>query len=280
MDAARTKEFLEKLRASITGTSCDPREQIKQRVEEYNSSKGTLNLEDGFNCDKCQNRGMFAYTEEAYGYLYERYRKCECMKIRASIARMKRSGLETQIKLCRFDNFQCEEAWQENALKTAMDYAQDSEGKWLAMLGQVGAGKTHLCTAVCRELLLQGFEVYYAMWREEMAALKRAMQDPDEYTARMGKLINSDVLYLDDLYKPAQGEGITASDIKLTYDIINARYVKRLRTIISGELMISEMLDRDEATASRIAQMSKGYQVQIGRVKGRNWRLRDDGQAG
>lgn len=255
-------------------------EGVQRECETYNKSRGNLNEQDGYDCPKCLNRGYFMAVEFHNGYPYTPHTPCSCMKIRASIARMERSGLKDAIRRYRFDSFTTPEKWQQDMAETAREYAaacrEGSTDKWLVMLGQPGCGKTHLCVATCRELLLQGNEVYYSLWREEMGALKRAMTDEVEYTKRMGKLQQVDVLYLDDLFKPVKGEGITPSDIKLTYDIINHRYVKRLRTLISGELFMDEMLDLDEATASRIAEMSKGFRVEIGRDKMRNWRMRNE----
>ncbi len=261
-----------------TPSEYDPVEAANREAEEYNKSPGNLNQLDGYDCKKCLNRGDFMKVEVVRGYPYTPHYYCECRKVRLSIARMRRSGLEDQIKRQRFDSFAVTDDWQREALKAAREYAKDSEGKWLVMLGQVGCGKTHLCTAVCRELLLQGMEVYYGLWREEMKELKGCYTDDEEYSKRMSKLQTVDALYLDDLFKPIKGEGITPADIKLTYDILNHRYVKRLRTVISGELFLNEMLELDEATASRIYEMSRESRVEIGRNKERNWRLRN-GQA-
>ena len=281
MESAR--EIWLKLKANGLGSITpsderpDPVEQAKKDAEAYNNSTGKL---EGYDCPKCKNRGDFMEVDVHNGYPYTPHRQCSCMKIRYSIARLERSGLKDAIYRCKFDNYETPEEWQAQAKKAAQDYAANSldeygQGKWFVMLGQPGCGKTHLCTAVCRELLWQEHEVSYVPWRDAMAQLKHSMMDEEEYTKIMGKLQQVDVLYLDDLFKPIKGEGITASDIKLTYDIINWRYVKRMRTVISGEMYVAEMMELDEATASRIVEMSKGSRVVIAREPGRNWRMKD-----
>lgn len=273
-----TTQLLERLKQAALGakSSETPLERLERRVAEYNGSTGDLNLADGYDCPKCQNRGLFAFAEEANGYLYERYRVCECRKARDSIARIARSGLQEALSRLTFDSYVVRESWQDQAKKRALSYAKDSpDSAWLLVCGQVGSGKTHLCTAVCGEFLRNGHEVVYSLWRNDMAALKRAQREDSEPIDIFDRLTGCEILYLDDLFKPAKGEGVSASDIKLTYDIINSRYISRRRTIISGELLIGEMLSLDEATASRICELSKGFRVQISRQDGRNYRIRE-----
>lgn len=202
-------------------------------------------------------------------------RDCDCLKVRRSIARMKDSGLEKQIKDLTFEKFQATEDWQKTALKTAQDYALSPVG-WLLLCGQPGCGKTHLCTAVCRKLLLDGREVCYIPWREESAKIKGMDGERRENAVR--KLQQVDVLYLDDLFKMGQAaDGSTrptAADIGLAYEILNVRCNNQLTTILSTEKTLGELLDIDEALGSRIASLSKTHCAVIAKKPGRNYRLR------
>lgn len=249
--------------------SFDPKSWEQVKVDSYNKSEGTLK---DYNCPKCKNRGNFMFLQENGNHSF---RDCDCLKIRRSIARMKDSGLERQIQDLTFEKFQATEGWQKTVLKTAQDYADNPVG-WILLCGQPGCGKTHLCTAVCRKLLLDGREVCYIPWREESAKIKGMDGERRENAVR--KLQQVDVLYLDDLFKMGQAaDGSTrptAADIGLAYEILNARYNNKLPTILSTEKSMGELLDIDEALGSRIKEMSQEHNAVIAKKAGRNYRLR------
>ena len=55
------------------------------------------------------------------------------------------------------------------------------------------------------------------------------------------------------------------------YDIINYRYDNKKAMIITSELNINQLLELDEALASRILEMAKGYRYEF---KGRELNYR------
>lgn len=247
---------------------------MARKIERFNAEVGRLNLEDGYNCDKCNNRGYIGRILMRNGCLYEQYPECSCMAIRRSVMRMKASGLENAIRQQRFDNFETKEPFQQRMVEVAKAYATGGakEGKWFFIGGAVGCGKTHICTAICRALLMTS-PVHYMPWQTESTELKALVNDEEEYSRKLNRLKTVEVLYIDDFFKPVNGAPPTQADVKLAYDVINYRYINRLATIISSERVLDELLDIDEATASRIAERSKGYFLTIGRAKGRNYRL-------
>lgn len=60
-------------------TRCINLEKPFDVVENYNNSIGRLNEEDGYNCDKCKNRGDYMIKTETGEALAE----CECMRIKS-----------------------------------------------------------------------------------------------------------------------------------------------------------------------------------------------------
>lgn len=241
-------------------------------MESYNRSHGDL---EGYDCPKCLNRGNTAYVRQGGGVgFYE----CDCKKIRRSILRMERSGLKNIIRDMTFETFRDTEPWQQNMKSGAKAYAENPQG-WLLFSGQVGSGKSHLCTAVCRERLLKGDEVRYMSWREEIAQLKAASLDSEKREKQMQELKTAQILYIDDLFKTGKSydgsDAPSGADVNIAFEIINYRYVNQLRTIVSTERTPQELLAIDEAVASRIIERARGHVFSIAREPARNYRMRD-----
>ena len=137
-------------------SSFDPAEYDRRKVESYNSTQGNLT---GYDCQKCKNKGSYATVKEGGGLSFV---ECSCMKIRRCVQKMEASGLREVIRDYTFEAYQDTESWQTTIKQGAVGYAQQPEG-WLLLCGQSGSGKTHLCTAVCRHLLLAGQEVCYML---------------------------------------------------------------------------------------------------------------------
>ena len=284
--AGRAKDFFKDAVEGFEKQTEEERQTVlrgimHRRVERYNSEPGHLNETDGYNCKLCMNRGTTAYLSERNGALYDVYPPCKCMEIRRSIQRLKQSGLENAIRECTFERFTVDNDWQKKMVDTAKNYLADgvANGEWLFMGGAVGCGKTHICTAVARELLYQR-PVYYMTWPAESTRLKSIVNDDEIYGEAMRRLKTIDALYIDDFFKPVMGkDGVlppTSADIKIAYEIINHRYVNRLPTIISSERYPSELLDIDEATSSRIAERSKRFSVALRRSRDKNHRISQD----
>ena len=178
---------------------------------------------------------------------------------------LKESGLSEAIKSKNFDSFTTQYEWQNKAKQLAMRYA-DNPQRWFAACGQSGSGKTHLCTAIAGKLLGDGIPVHYMLWRQDL--LRATGYDGEEYRR---ELRNCSVLYIDDLFKG----GISPAQIQLAFDILDARYRKQKRTIISTEYNLGELAEIDEAIAGRIRQMTRGALCDIKKDASRNWRTRN-----
>lgn len=275
----RLQEILARL--GNTGTTFEqmsPRDYEQFKVDGLNATEGNRNEEDGYNCDICRNKGyIIKLAEYEDGTFHQVCTDCKCVEIRNSIMRMKRSGLKDIIKDYTFDKFEDTEPWQKAIKSAAMDYARNPEG-WFFLGGQSGAGKTHLCTAICREFLLAGKRVMYMLWRDDIVKIKGAVTDSEEYSKLIDKFKTIDVLYIDDLFKTGKAadnsiQKPTGADINVAFEIINYRYNNpSLLTIISSELTEDELIDIDEAIGGRIYERSKAFT--IGKSRDRNYRIR------
>ena len=254
----------------------DPKKTMERIAEISNNAPGNENLEDGYNCDLCKNRGYFHTVNERNGAYYSGTRDCKCMKTRATIRRMKRSGLKDIITDYTFQKFEATEEWQTKIKAAAVEYAKAPAG-WFYIGGQSGSGKTHICTAICREILHRGREVRYMLWREEIVKIKAVANKANEYEAAIGPYKSAEVLYIDDLFKTGKGPGgeeqrPTVGDVNVAFEILNHRYNAKLPTIISSECTISDLMKIDEAVAGRIVEVGKTFSLKSDRS--RNYRLK------
>lgn len=265
---------MEKLNLNPFGLSVqryDPAVSARMKADTINNTPGDLT---GHDCSKCLNRGSIAISRDD-GSIYTK--ECDCMKIRRCVWEMERSGLKNIIREKTFETFAATESWQKAIKAGAIDYANKLEG-WLLFSGQSGSGKTHLCTAVCRQRLLLGDEVRYMPWRDKVAELKALSLDNERRAEIINGYKTAQILYIDDLYKVGRAvdgsSNPTGADIGLAFEIINYRYINHLPTIISTEKTPQELVEIDEATGSRIIEMAGGDVFSIAKDPKRNYRLR------
>lgn len=232
-----------------------------------NRKPGTLK---GYNCSKCLNRGYYwTVTEDCETIAVD----CKCMAARRSLKRLECSGLSDLVKFNTFDRFQTPDTWQAKAKSLAQEYARNPAGAWFLANGKPGSGKTHLCVAICRELMLRGMETRYMLWRDEIVHIKALTNDSEGYKKLMNPLKTVKVLYIDDFLKCGGGKEPTSPDLSVAFELLNDRYIQPgLLTIISTERSLDDLIQMDEAMGSRIYQRSQGYVLSM-RDNATNWRL-------
>ncbi len=132
----------------------------------------------------------------------------------------------------------------------------------MALLGPSGAGKTHLLVAVSNALLSQGIGVHYFPWVEGSGDLRDAVKGHgDSVTRLLGALKNSDVLYVDDLYKGRKEP--TEFQLEFLFDVVNFRYLNQLPILVSSERDIEGLCEVDEAIGSRIYEMCSHFLINM-----------------
>lgn len=242
---------------------------MRQRVERYNASEGP---EKDEHCPLCHNKGNFLEIVDGTEVL----RTCQCAQIELSERILRKSGLADVADRYTFEAYVATDPWQRAAQEIAVAYVADSQGKWLALLGQPGCGKTHLGTAAAVAIMREkGAGMRYMAWRDDAARLKALVTDDVEYQRIINPLKTAQILYVDDLFKGEQGKMPTAADINLAFELLNYRYNNpSLVTIISSEKTIDDLIDIDEAVGSRIYERTKNYCIVIPSDKNKNYRLR------
>lgn len=227
-------------------------------------------------CAVCGGDGWILHEVDGY----RSSEKCQCRLAQESERRIRNSGLSLVLDGWTFDAYKAAQPWQQTMKDTAQRYAQhilDGGTSWLYMGGQVGSGKSHLCTAVCGELLRTRFPVRYMRWVTDSGNLKGSVNDREAFSDAMDKWKDAKILYVDDLFKMGHRTGErprpTDADIRVAFELFDYRYAERKPTIITSEWMLStELMDIDAGTFSRMYEMSKGYLIEITPGKGKNWR--------
>ena len=218
----------------------------------------------GVDCEICNNTGMVTRQDEN-GVCWSR--ECVCMNARRAQRSIRNSGMSDMVSRYTFLNYQTPDNERARIKAKAIAYCDEPYG-WFYIKGTPGSGKTHICTAICSELMKQGKSLRYMLWRDEAVQLKALVTSPEEYASRLNRLKTVRVLYIDDFLKGK----ITDADINLAFELINSRYNNaKLKTIISTELSIERVLELDEAVGSRIYERSKAYCLS---APSENWRLK------
>lgn len=210
----------------------------------------------------CKDSGYLYRTDEK-GYTFQS--DCDCRTKKLAQEKTQRiievSGLSDKFEQCTFDTYKTTTPWQKKIFDMAQKYANVSTKEWFFIGGQSGSGKTHICTAILGEFVSFGQIVRYFRWRDEGAKLKRFASDPVVYGQEIENFKSCDVLYIDDFFK---GRSVTDGDINLAFELLNYRYDKHLRTLISTELTTDKLNAIDNAIAGRIIEMSAEYLLNLG----------------
>lgn len=147
------------------------------------------------------------------------------------------------------------------ALRAARAYAADPRD-WLYFYGPVGTGKSHLAAAIGYALAERGMDVYYRSVPDLVDALRAGFQAGD-YDARLEAIKDVAVLVLDDLGT----ENPTENTAQLLFQIINYRANRPTLTLITSNVMLSELAQSNPKTRQqyeRIASRIGGRAREIG----------------
>lgn len=222
--------------------------------------------ENKYECPKCKDQ--LGYIKGVWPN--EVWVRCDCVSWRRVQRLMKSSDITDEFKKLGFKNFRTEGKPQVivDAYECALEYFQEFQeirherSNSIALLGQPGAGKTHLLTAIANNLINRlHVPVLYFPYVEGFNDLKDDFSKLEEKLERMKHV---DVLFIDDLFKPVKGKPrATEWQVEQTYAVVNYRYLNHKPILISSELTVDELVDIDEALGTRIYQMCQDFTVVI-----------------
>jgi DNA replication protein DnaC len=82
--------------------------------------------------------------------------------------------------------------------------------------------------------------------------------------AKLNRMKQADVLFIDDLFKPVNGKPrATDWQLEQMYSVLNYRYLNHKPILLSSELTIEGLVRVDEALGTRIYEMCSDYLVII-----------------
>ena len=238
---------------------CSYEDELQKQTDNFNKSQGDLNKRDGIDCEICNNKGVIRSIVEGYPI----NKDCSCMIKRRSVIYAKQSGLGKLLDY-KLENFKTAEPFQKAMLTKALEFIKSDKG-WFVALGQSGSGKTMLCSAIARCLIGKCKRTMYIVYPTWIREVRMLLNDGGSIASWQ----KVEVLYIDDLFK---GRTPSENDINICYELLNHRYNNALTTIISSEMLFSQLMNIDEAIAGRIKEMCEVI-IEIHKDENKNFRL-------
>lgn len=220
-----------------------------------------------YHCKECADTGFI-----------DGVRMCRCFREELIKATIISSGIGHLIEKQSFDNFDLDwykdnpENYEQmkknlNGIKRyCKDFAKSREN--LLLIGETGTGKTHISTAIAREIINLGYDVIYDSVQNIIADFEddkfRRGYNGDELKSE--KYLECDLLIIDDLGT----EFTTQVTVSCIYNLLNTRYNKGLTTIISTNLSHDELARKYE---DRIYSRIVGIGTKVVPFAGRDKRI-------
>lgn len=207
------------------------------------------------NCPHCGGAGYIRYDVPLGHEKFGKLETCVCRaKDVAEVARSRLFALSNLNRLSHltFENFSpvgnekakfMSNQEREN-LRTAFErcegFARAPRG-WLLMEGGYGCGKTHLAAAIANFAVSNGMPTLFITVPDLLDSLRFAYDDPETtFEARFEEIRNSGLLILDDFGT----QNATPWAQEKLFQIINYRYINKLPTVITTNLMLDEIEGR------------------------------------
>ena len=180
-------------------------------------------------CGICGGRGMVSERDEQG---YEVVRTCDCRRLQRRIEAFNRARVPGLFAASSLQTFRLADASLGDAHQAAVQLVRTypMEKRGMCLLGPVGVGKTHLVTAMVRELTLgKGVGCIFCDNLQLVQDLKLAYEKREGTADLLEPLANVEVLVIDDLGKGRGSEW----EITILDDVISRRYNAGATTIVT-----------------------------------------------
>lgn len=126
------------------------------------------------------------------------------------------------------------------ALEASENFAKDLKG-WVLIEGSYGCGKTHLAAAIANECVQRGVPTLFITVPDLLDSLRFAYNDPETtFEERFEDIRSAHLLVMDDFGT----QNATPWAQEKLFQIINYRYINKLPTVITTNLILDEIESR------------------------------------
>src|SRR4030095_5083581 len=123
----------------------------------------------------------------------------------------------------------------------ASEYFARTLNSWLLLEGSYGSGKTHLAAAIANDAVQRGIPTLFITVPDLLDSLRFAYNDPETtFEARFEDIRSADLLVMDDFGT----QNATQWAQEKLFQIINYRYINKLPTVITTNLILDEIESR------------------------------------
>lgn len=234
------------------------------------SSSGKENKE--YECPVCCDRGIILCGENSA-------RVCNCQVQKKLQNLFKSSQITPAFRAKTFDSFITADRPPavRDMFECAKDYAKrfselrSKANNWMALLGEPGAGKTHLSIAVANELMKNGIPVLYFQHVEGLNELRDMIKQDKSITNKLDQMKKTSLLIWDDLFwgknlppNGKNGKNLPREfELEVVFEVLNYRYLNLLPTIINTNCTQIQLYEINKTIGSRIIERSKGHMVLV-----------------
>lgn len=207
-------------------------------------------------CPYCHGVGYVRYEVPLGHEKFGKIELCVCRAVdRAETARTRLYALSNldRLRHLTFENFrvegnskakhaitQIEKDNLEFAKTVCQDFSARLEG-WILLEGSYGCGKTHLAAAIANAAVERGAPTLFITVPDLLDSLRFAYNSPETtFEARFEDIRSASLLVMDDFGT----QNATGWAQEKLFQIINYRYINRLPTVVTTNLVLDEIESR------------------------------------
>jgi len=215
-----------------------------------------------YRCDTCRDTGWVTVVKDGYEYA----RPCECVNRRKAEAALKASGIAVAFQDKSLENYRPKNEEQVNALMRAKKYVEVF-GQYkmhmnFMLMGQNGAGKTHLAIGIANALIEKNVLVRFVTFHDLIDAFANAKREKDLYKV-IKEYEEAELLVIDDIFRTTIREwngkkSPLMTHIDAMFRIIDHRYNNKKGLVITCEKSTKELIKMDRAIGGRIIECARG----------------------